>query len=70
MQPAQSVRRVPWTCKWSRFGGSLTSAPRLSPGFVFWVCVRPDALEPHRLDRGSCEECIHWEPAEGFEQTS
>jgi hypothetical protein len=62
-----SVKHVPWTCRWGRFGGPMdvTSVAR-NPGFVFWICGHPAADGPRPLDRDSCERCPDWEPAETF----
>ena len=57
------IRRVPWTCRWGRFGVAIEDAgpaPRVDD--VFWACHRP--MRDLRLTkRGECEECPHWEPA-------
>lgn len=63
MSTLQSLRRVPWTCKWGRFGGPVPSAEPLPPGFVFWVCARPQEHQGvvRLLTRGTCERCPEWE---------
>jgi hypothetical protein len=65
MQERQTVRRVPWTCRWSRFGEPVEAGPDDERGFVFWTCGHPDAASA-RLDRKSCERCPKWEPSEAF----
>jgi hypothetical protein len=62
------LRHVPWTCRWGRFGGPVQPSASTFRGFVFWVCLHPQA-EPHRLlDRGSCEGCPWWEANEKFDE--
>lgn len=64
MVNTQTLRHVPWTCRWGQFGGPVVPAAGLTPGFVFWICDRPQDLpEPCPLDRGTCENCPYWEPA-------
>ena len=55
-----TLRRVPWTCRWSRFGGSVSAPPSFAPGFVFWFCCDGERLRV--LDRDECEACPRWEP--------
>jgi hypothetical protein len=63
MVTAQSLRRVPWTCRWGRFGGPVQAAGAATQGFVFWVCGHPQEAETGRpLDREACERCPNWEP--------
>jgi hypothetical protein len=60
---SSTIRGVPWTCRWGRFGVAVEDAgldPRVDD--VFWVCHRPE----HSLrlpKRGECETCSHWEAA-------
>jgi hypothetical protein len=62
----QILRRVPWTCRWGHFGGPVVPAGGLTPGFVFWMCDRPqDPPGPRALDVGTCENCPYWEAATG-----
>lgn len=59
---AQSLRRVPWTCRWGRFGGPVQASGAAAPGFVFWVCGHPEETAgPRPLGRGACENCPRWE---------
>jgi hypothetical protein len=56
-----AIRRVPWTCRWGRFGVAVEntgSAPRVDD--VFWACHQ---TELRLTKRGECEACPHWEPA-------
>jgi hypothetical protein len=63
MTTATIIRRVPWTCRWGRFGGPVPATPAApAPGFVFWVCAHPESNGPKVLDHGSCDECVRWEP--------
>ena len=64
MAIAQSIRHVPWTCRWGRFGGPVMVAEKGTPGFLFWVCGHPDSQAHRALDRQTCRECHRWEPAE------
>jgi hypothetical protein len=64
LQP--TLRHVPWTCRWGRFGGPIDSAGTPVRGFVFWLCGHPDAPAGRLLDRGSCEACTNWEAADEF----
>jgi len=63
METVLSLRHVPWTCRWGRFGGPI-EAPAAAPGFVFWVCGHPDRKGPMLLDRGTCDACPMGEPKE------
>jgi hypothetical protein len=67
MPMSLSVRQVPWTCRWGRFGGPVEQPGSGAAGFVFWVCAHPE-ISPRLLERGSCEHCPHWEPAEGYDR--
>lgn len=59
----QTLRHVPWTCRWGQFGGPVAPSG-LTPGFLFWMCARPqDPAGPRALDPGSCENCPYWESA-------
>jgi hypothetical protein len=60
MRTVNTLRHVPWTCLWGRFGETTSSWPTLSRRFVFWTCARPGARK--YLTRGSCEDCPYWEP--------
>lgn len=61
MAHTQTVRHVPWTCKWGRFGGPVSHAETSVRGFVFWTCGHPEEPEPRPLTRGSCDTCTKWE---------
>jgi hypothetical protein len=43
MRTVNTLRHVPWTCLWGRFGETTSSWPTLSRRFVFWTCARPGA---------------------------
>lgn len=64
MPKAQTLRRVPWTCRWGRFGGPVPPLETGTPGFVFWMCGHPDEPTPRPLTRGSCEACPNWDMPE------
>jgi hypothetical protein len=57
-----TLRRVPWTCRWGRFGGDIDTRRTPAPGFVFWTCVNTEA-HTRVLARDECENCPSWEPA-------
>jgi hypothetical protein len=63
---AYSIRRVPWTCHWGRFGVAVEDLGLAGPKVddVFWACHHP-AREPElRLTKcGECEQCPFWEEA-------
>ena len=61
-----ATRRVPWTCRWGRFGVAVENtgaAPRVDD--VFWACHQTEH-ELRLTKRSECEECPHWEPAAGI----
>jgi hypothetical protein len=62
MPTAETLRRVPWTCRWGQFGGPVTDGCLGHPGFVFWTCERHagEGL-PRPLGRDECERCPLWE---------
>jgi len=62
MAKVQTLRKVPWTCRWGQFGGPVNPADMAIPGFVFWMCAYPAEASPRPLARGSCEVCPNWEP--------
>ena len=63
MTTSQVLRRVPWTCRWGRFGGPVPPMHMCVPGFVFWTCECPRLEADSRLPgRGACEHCPDWEP--------
>jgi hypothetical protein len=61
MLKVQAVKRVPWTCKWGRFGGPVRPLEATAAGFVFWMCSHPNEPAPQPLPRGCCEQCPFWE---------
>jgi hypothetical protein len=68
---AHTVRRVPWTCRWGRFGVAVEQiAPDTSRvDDVFWACHQPIRAPALRLMKlGECETCPFWEAA-GRSQT-
>ena len=67
MKTAVTLHRVPWTCRWGRFGESVAPIwPTATPRFVFWTCARPHRKTCY-LTRGSCKDCPHWEPTSSDE---
>jgi hypothetical protein len=63
---AYSIRRVPWTCEWGRFGVTIAELydgnSRVDD--VFWGCRCPErggGVRPTR--RGECETCPFWKQA-------
>lgn len=62
MPTIHTIRKVPWTCRWGRFGGPVTEAGTVAPGFLFWVCGHPTAGAPKLLGRDTCEACAWWAP--------
>ena len=58
-----AIRRVPWTCRWGRFGVAVENTAAASRvDDVFWACHQAEH-ELRLTKRGECEECPHWEPA-------
>ena len=58
-----TLRRVPWTCTWGRFGVAIEDpgAPRSWIDNVFWTCHHPTrASQPRLTVRGECEHCPFW----------
>lgn len=66
MDSLRTIRHVPWTCRWGRFGGPVDSNDSSAPGFVFWVCGHPETMGPKVLGRDLCETCARWEPLESL----
>ena len=61
-----TVRRVPWTCEWGRFGVAIEDlgAERSRVDDVFWACHYPKDAPAIRLTkRGECEQCPFWREA-------
>jgi hypothetical protein len=60
------IRRVPWTCKWGRFGVATEDLGQAGARIddVFWACHHPTRAPRLRLTvRDECEQCPHWEAA-------
>jgi hypothetical protein len=58
-----SIRRVPWTCEWGRFGVAIQElgAGRSRVDDVFWGCHHPSRAPDLRLmKRAECERCPYW----------
>jgi hypothetical protein len=58
-----SIRRVPWTCEYGRFGVAIedlgSGESRVDD--VFWACHNPQRSPELRLTRrGECEVCLYW----------
>lgn len=63
---AYTIRRVPWTCEWGRFGIATEDlgAGRSRIDDVFWACHNPQRGPDIRLtQRGECEHCPFWSAA-------
>ena len=62
----RTLRRVPWTCEWGRFG---VAVEQLTPtdsrvDEVFWACHnRARSPEIRSVTRRECETCPEWIPA-------
>ena len=54
----------PWTCKWGRFGSPVNARDEVSPGFVFWICARPQGERPRLIGRDDCVNCERFEAGE------
>ena len=66
---ASTIRRVPWTCEWGRFGMAIEDlgAGRTRVDDVFWACHYPrDGTELRLTKRGECEHCPFWVQAARF----
>jgi hypothetical protein len=62
----RSLRRVPWTCHWGRFGVAVEPLARGESRVddVFWACHNPTrAAEVQSVERGECEACPSWKVA-------
>jgi hypothetical protein len=63
-----TLRHVPWTCEWGRFGVAIDG---LALGCshvddVFWACHHPTRSPNLRLTkRAECESCPYWQEARG-----
>ena len=61
-----TLRRVPWTCEWGRFGltAEQITAENSRVDGVFWACHHPGlAPEIKLVGRRECETCPVWTPA-------
>ena len=61
-----SIRRVPWTCEWGRFGVAVedAGAGRSRVDDVFWACHDQSRAAGIRLTtRRACERCPFWTEA-------
>jgi hypothetical protein len=61
-----SIRRVPWTCHWGRFGVAVEDLGVTGSKVddVFWACHHPTRAPHLQLTtRGECEHCPLWEEA-------
>ena len=65
MHPA-TLRRVPWTCEWGRFGVAIEPVTPTDSRVddVFWACHHP-VIAPHfkALACGECATCPLWHAA-------
>jgi hypothetical protein len=60
---SHTIRRVPWTCEWGRFGVAVEElgdgGSRIDD--VFWACHQLERSPEIRLTkRGECERCPFW----------
>ena len=58
-----SIRRVPWTCQWGRFGVAVEDlgAGHSRVDDVFWACHHPSRAPDVRVTkRDECERCPLW----------
>jgi hypothetical protein len=68
---AYTIRRVPWTCEWGRFGVASEDLGRGRSRVddVFWACHHPTRSPNLRLmKRGECEACPNWAAAARFRE--
>jgi hypothetical protein len=66
-----SLRCVPWTCEWGRFGVAVEQLARGESRVddVFWACHHPvRASEVQCIKRGACEICPLWTPASRLQE--
>jgi hypothetical protein len=62
----RTLRRVPWTCEWGRFGVAVEQLSWIDSRVddVFWACHHPVRLPELRVvSRHECESCPAWVPA-------
>ena len=63
-----NLRRVPWTCEWGQFGGTLpisgsTGEPQAQRPreWTPWRCLHPRVgLPDNCLHKGDCDNCPFW----------
>jgi hypothetical protein len=58
-----TIRRVPWTCEWGRFGVAIEelAAGQSRVDDVFWACHHDRRESGLRLmKRRECERCPFW----------
>ncbi len=63
---AYTIRRVPWTCHWGRFGVAVEDLGLAGSKVddVFWACHHPRRAPELRVTkRDDCEYCPFWEEA-------
>jgi hypothetical protein len=63
---SHSIRRVPWTCEWGRFGVAIQDlgAGQARVDDVFWGCHHPSRAPHLQLTkRLECEGCPYWREA-------
>jgi hypothetical protein len=61
-----AIRRVPWTCQWSRFGVRTEDLGLAGTNVddVFWACHHPTWAPHLRITtRDECVDCPFWEEA-------
>jgi hypothetical protein len=64
-----TLRRVPWTCLWGRFGVAIEDlgGGRSRVDDVFWACHNPARGPDVQLTkRAACEQCPDWRQAAHF----
>ena len=62
----RTLRRVPWTCEWGRFGVAVEQLTATDSRIddVFWACHNPArSTETRLVTRHECETCPAWVPA-------
>lgn len=61
----RELRRVPWTCVWGRFAGSLEALEGGTPiALLPWICEAESTGEQRRVvSVADCEMCPRWEGA-------
>jgi hypothetical protein len=67
----RTLRRVPWTCEWGRFGVAVEqlSSTESRVDDVFWACHNPvRSSEIKSVSTGECANCPAWVPASRLSQ--